>query len=95
MATSSDGCTATVGPMAWPGCSTEGGLRSAPAGVRPNWLVTLEVPGRRTGRVYSFPVVVAEYDGDRYLVAMLGEEAQLGTQRPFRRGSGRAAPRAP
>ena len=39
-----------------------------------NW-VTLEVPGRRTGRIISFPVVVADYHGERYLVSMLGEKA--------------------
>ncbi len=36
--------------------------------------VTLEVPGRRTGRLVSFPLVLADYDGGRYLVAMLGNE---------------------
>ncbi|GAA1699749.1 hypothetical protein GCM10009733_111980 [Nonomuraea maheshkhaliensis] len=35
-------------------------------------MVTLEVPGRRTGRVISFPLVLADLDGERYLVAMLG-----------------------
>ena len=35
--------------------------------------VTLEVPGRRTGRVVPVPVVVADLDGERYLVAMLGK----------------------
>ncbi|MEO3783793.1 nitroreductase/quinone reductase family protein [Actinocorallia sp. B10E7] len=39
-----------------------------------NW-VTLEVRGRRTGRLISFPVVVADYGGERYLVAMLGDRA--------------------
>jgi hypothetical protein len=34
----------------------------------------LEVPGRRTGRTISFPVVVADYEGDRYLVSMLGDD---------------------
>lgn len=37
--------------------------------------VTLEVPGRRTGRVVPVPVVVADLDGERYLVAMLGTRA--------------------
>jgi hypothetical protein len=31
--------------------------------------------GRRSGRVISFPVVIADYEGERYLVAMLGENA--------------------
>ncbi|NJP94986.1 nitroreductase family deazaflavin-dependent oxidoreductase [Nonomuraea sp. FMUSA5-5] len=35
-------------------------------------LVTLEVAGRRTGRVISFPLVMADHDGEWYLVAMLG-----------------------
>ena len=35
-------------------------------------LVTLEVRGRRSGRVISLPLVPTEYHGDRYLVAMLG-----------------------
>ncbi|MEU8251940.1 nitroreductase family deazaflavin-dependent oxidoreductase [Nonomuraea sp. NPDC048916] len=44
------------------------------AGVlQPDRLVTLRVPGRRTGRVISFPLVVADYQGERYLVAMLGQ----------------------
>ena len=43
------------------------------AGLPPHRLNTLEVRGRRTGRPTSFPVVVADYRGDRYLVAMLGE----------------------
>jgi deazaflavin-dependent oxidoreductase (nitroreductase family) len=36
---------------------------------------TLEVRGRRTGRTFAFPVVVAEYRDNRYLVAMLGTGA--------------------
>lgn len=35
----------------------------------------LEVRGRRTGRVVSLPVVVVDYGGERYLVSMLGENA--------------------
>ena len=46
----------------------------ASAGIGPRRLVTLEVRGRRTGRLRSFPVVVAEYHGERYLVAMLGKD---------------------
>jgi hypothetical protein len=44
------------------------------AGIWPTRLATLEVPGRRTGRVISFPVVIAEHERERYLVAMLGED---------------------
>jgi F420H(2)-dependent quinone reductase len=47
----------------------------ASAGLWPRRLVTLEVRGRRTGRLISLPVVVAEYQRERYLVAMLGERA--------------------
>jgi hypothetical protein len=45
------------------------------AGLWPSRLVTLEVRGRRSGRLVSFPMVVADYRGERYLVAMLGEGA--------------------
>ncbi len=45
------------------------------AGVGPKRLVTLEVCGRRTGRRLSFPVVIADYEGERYLVSMLVTEA--------------------
>jgi len=47
----------------------------AAAGIGPKRLAKLEVRGRRTGRCLSFPVVVADCDGQRYLVAMLGERA--------------------
>jgi hypothetical protein len=33
----------------------------------------LDVRSRRSGRLTSFPVVVADYEDERYLVAMLGE----------------------
>ena len=42
-------------------------------GVGPDYLVTLEVPGRRSGRTVSLPIVVADVSGERYLVSMLGE----------------------
>lgn len=40
----------------------------------PSRLGTLEVVGRRSGRVISFPVATADYQGGRYIVAMLGEQ---------------------
>lgn len=41
-------------------------------GIAPNWLVTLEVRGRRSGRRISFPLVMVSVHGQRYLVSMLG-----------------------
>jgi F420H(2)-dependent quinone reductase len=46
----------------------------ASRGLAPARLVRLEVTGRRTGRTVRFPVVVADYRGDQYLVSMLGED---------------------
>jgi hypothetical protein len=45
----------------------------ASSGVAPNYLVTLEVTGQKSGRTISLPVVVAIVDGQRYLVSMLGD----------------------
>jgi len=45
-------------------------------GVASNYLVNLEVTGRKSGRTVSLPVVVAVVDGQRYLVSMLGEHVQ-------------------
>jgi hypothetical protein len=46
------------------------------AGIGPERLAALEVRGRRSGRQLSCPVVIADYQGGRYLVAMLGEGTQ-------------------
>jgi hypothetical protein len=43
-------------------------------GVAPNYLVALEVRGRRSGRMISLPLVMAVVEGERYLVSMLGAE---------------------
>src|SRR6201988_5527115 len=43
------------------------------AGIGPSQAATIEVRGRKTGRKISFPVVVVAYEGERYLVAMLGD----------------------
>jgi len=56
--------------------------------LAPNHWVTLVVPGRRTGRRISFPLVVADYEGERYLVAMLGQNANW--VRNVRAAGGRA-----
>lgn len=44
------------------------------AGIGPNRAATLDVRGHKSGRTISFPVVVADYQGERYLVAMLGQK---------------------
>jgi deazaflavin-dependent oxidoreductase (nitroreductase family) len=43
-------------------------------GVSPDYLVTLEVRGRRTGRGIRFPLVMVVVEGERYLVSMLGQD---------------------
>ncbi len=45
----------------------------ARTGLTPRRWVTLEVPGRRTGRTTRFPLAMADVDGRWYLVSMLGE----------------------
>jgi deazaflavin-dependent oxidoreductase (nitroreductase family) len=52
------------------------GAAIASSGVAPNYFITLEVTGRKSGRTFSLPVVVAVVDGQRYLVSMLGDNAQ-------------------
>jgi F420H(2)-dependent quinone reductase len=46
------------------------------AGIGPSQTATLEVRGHKSGRTISFPVVVADYEGGRYLVAMLGQKTK-------------------
>jgi hypothetical protein len=43
-------------------------------GIAPNYLVTLEVPGRRSGRMLTLPLVMVVVAGERYLVSMLGPD---------------------
>jgi hypothetical protein len=45
------------------------------SGIYPNHLVTLEVMGRRSGKLISLPLALITMNGERYLVSMLGEEA--------------------
>jgi len=44
------------------------------AGVWPRRVAALDVRGRKSGRVISLPVVIAEVGGERYLVSMLGQD---------------------
>src|SRR6266542_4449316 len=46
----------------------------ASSGVASNYVVTLEVTGRKSGRTISLPLVMAVVDGQRYLVSMLGDD---------------------
>jgi deazaflavin-dependent oxidoreductase (nitroreductase family) len=61
---------------------------AAAARIAPKRLAKLEVRGRRTGRRLSLPVVVAHCGGERYLVAMLGNDASW--VRNVRAGGGHA-----
>jgi deazaflavin-dependent oxidoreductase (nitroreductase family) len=58
-------------------------------GLLPSFLATIETVGRRSGRAYSAPVVIAEKDGEQYLVSMLGENSSW--VRNARAAGGRAA----
>jgi deazaflavin-dependent oxidoreductase (nitroreductase family) len=64
----------------------------ASSGVAANYLVTLEVTGRRSGRIVSLPLVLTVVDGQRYLVPMLGDDAQW--VRNVRAAGGRAVLRS-
>lgn len=44
-------------------------------GVAPNYLVTLEVRGHKSGRTITLPLVMVLLNGERYLVSMLGADA--------------------
>jgi deazaflavin-dependent oxidoreductase (nitroreductase family) len=44
------------------------------AGLLPRRWVTVEVVGRRTGRVARFPLGMADWEGNWYLVSMLGSD---------------------
>jgi hypothetical protein len=43
-------------------------------GISPNYLVTLEVVGRQSGKIISFPLVLTVINGERFLVSMLGAD---------------------
>ena len=51
------------------------GAWASSIGIAPSLMVSLETKGRRTGRPLRVPLVVAELEGGRYLVSMLGENA--------------------
>ncbi len=43
-------------------------------GIFPNYFVTLEVVGRKSGKLISFPLAMTVMNGERYLVSMLDAE---------------------
>jgi hypothetical protein len=43
-------------------------------GIFPDRFVTLEVVGRKSGKIVSFPLAMTVVNGERYLVSMLGED---------------------
>ncbi len=45
-------------------------------GILPDYMATLQVTGRKSGRMISQPMVVGTVNGQRYLVSMLGENVQ-------------------
>lgn len=49
---------------------------AASRGATSNGLVALEVIGRKSGRIVSFPLVMVTVDGQRYLASMLGDNTQ-------------------
>ena len=49
---------------------------AASKNVMSNGLVALEVIGRKSVRVVSFPLVMVTVDGQRYLASMLGDNTQ-------------------
>ena len=69
------GCTGADAPGAWLDFRT--GWRPWPlaSGSDPATPPALEVVGRNSGRLRSCPVVVADWQGERYLVSMLGDTA--------------------
>lgn len=46
------------------------------SGIAPDYMVTLEVTGRKSGKIISLPVVMTLVDEQRYLVSMLGDNVQ-------------------
>jgi hypothetical protein len=44
-------------------------------GIFPNSMVTLEVVGRKLGKTVRFPLAMTNLNGEKYLVSMLGENA--------------------
>ena len=75
-------------PHRWARWQNRASALAFAAGIWPQRAATLEVRGRRSGRLIAVPVVIADYEGERYLVSMLGEQANW--VRNVRAAGGRA-----
>ena len=75
------GTNRCLGSVHVPGTAPEPGGATCeqcigPVGRCRTWsaqLSVLEIRGRRSRKPVRFPIVVADYEGERYLVSMLGE----------------------
>ena len=76
-------------PNIWAKIQNRGWAIIHSLGIFPNYLVTLEVSGRRSGKTISFPLALTVLNGERYLVSMLGEDTNW--VRNVRAGGGRAS----
>ena len=52
-----------------------GWARVHATGIARNYMVTLEVQGRRSGKTIRVPLAMVVMNGERYLVSMLGQDA--------------------
>ena len=75
-------------PNAWARWQNRASAAVFAAGVWPRRAAALDVRGRKSGRVITFPVAIADYEGERYLVSMLGENVNW--VRNVRAGGGEA-----
>ena len=64
------------------------------AGISPHYVITLEVPGRRSGVIRRTTLVRVARDGGHYLVALAGESEWVRNVRAAG-GASRAWPQAP
>src|SRR5258708_8353135 len=64
------------------------GARMFGSGIGPSQAATVEMRGHKSGRTISFPIVVTDYQGERFLVAMLGQTTNW--VRNLRAADGRA-----
>ena len=54
-------------PNAFARLQNRGSAIAFAAGIVPNRAGALQIPGRRSGHIISFPVVIADFEGERYL----------------------------